>query len=91
LQALSTPDQPDAVPYVAGTVRGTKWRAPPKATPSKDEARVLLELDLEEDECEVALNEASADDIVDLAGVLGLHSIVNQVRERNEREGLQKR
>ena len=29
-QALNTPDIPDAVPFVAGTVRGKKWVPPPK-------------------------------------------------------------
>ena len=29
-QALNTPDIPDHVPFVAGTVRGKKWVPPPK-------------------------------------------------------------
>ncbi len=29
-QALSTPDIPEAVPHVPGTLRGRKWIPPPK-------------------------------------------------------------
>jgi hypothetical protein len=82
-QALSTPDRPDAVPFVPGTLRGQRWQPPPRPTAPSEEARVLLDLDLAEDECEVALESATADEIVDLAGVLGLHSIVNQVHYKN--------
>eukprot|EP00095_Tigriopus_kingsejongensis_P001615 snap_masked-scaffold289_size220122-processed-gene-1.0 protein:Tk01615 transcript:snap_masked-scaffold289_size220122-processed-gene-1.0-mRNA-1 annotation:"tropomodulin" len=76
-EALNTPDIPDAVPFVAGTVRGKKWQAPPKQESTKLEEKIELDIDLGE-EYEVALSSASTDEIVDLAGILGLHSMMNQ-------------
>lgn len=81
-QALNTPDIPDQVPFVAGTVRGKRWVPPPKP---KDntlntlgiEDSIELDIDLGE-ETEKALKEANTSDIIDLAGVLGLHSMMNQ-------------
>jgi len=81
-QALNTPDVPDAVPFVAGTVRGKKWVPPPK--PKDNTLNTLgiedsIELDIDlGDEAEKALKGASTNDIIDLAGVLGLHSMMNQ-------------
>ena len=54
---------------------------PPKPETSKLEEKIELDIDLGED-CEIALNEASTEEIVDLAGILGLHSMMNQVRLR---------
>lgn len=81
-QALNTPDIPDAVPFVAGTVRGKKWVPPPKPkdntfnTLGLDDS-IELDIDLGQ-ETEKALREATTNDIIDLAGVLGLHSMMNQ-------------
>jgi len=75
-QALAEPDVPDIVPYVAGTIRGKKWSAPVKPRPRVDDD-VELDLDLGED-VEIALSSATADEIVDLAGIMGLHSLMNQ-------------
>jgi tropomodulin len=82
-QALNTPDIPDAVPHVPGTVRGKKWIPPPKPQDPKESLRGLLdeeiELDIDlGDDTESALNDASTAEIVDLAGILGLHSMMNQ-------------
>ncbi len=82
-QALNTPDRPEAVPYVPGTVRGKKWVAPPKPQPQNklmEEEEEAIELDLGE-EYEIALGSATTEEIVDLAGILGLHSMMNQVSE----------
>ena len=79
-QALNTPDIPEAVPYVPGTIRGKKWIPPPKpeaATKNDDDEKIELDIDLGE-ECEIALSSASTEEIVDLAGILGLHSMMNQ-------------
>jgi tropomodulin len=76
-QALNTPDVPENVPFVVGTVRGKKWQAPPKPEPQKMEEEIELDIDFGE-ECELALSSASTDQIVDLAGILGLHSMMNQ-------------
>jgi len=80
-QALNTPDIPDRVPFVPGTVRGKKWVPPPKPKDNNlglglDDS-IELDIDLGE-ETEKALKEASTNDIIDLAGVLGLHSMMNQ-------------
>lgn len=84
-QALNTPDIPDHVPFVQGTVRGKKWVPPPKPKDNTFttlnslgiEDSIELDIDLGE-ETENALKQASANDIIDLAGVLGLHSMINQ-------------
>jgi tropomodulin len=80
-QALNTPDIPDRVPFVAGTVRGKKWVPPPKPKENNlglglDDS-IELDIDMGE-ETEKALKEANTSDIIDLAGVLGLHSMMNQ-------------
>ena len=82
-QALNTPDIPDAVPHVPGTVRGKKWIPPPKSQDHNESLKGLLdeeiELDIDlGDEVESSLNIASTAEIVDLAGILGLHSMMNQ-------------
>lgn len=80
-QALNTPDIPDIVPHVPGTIRGRKWQEPPRQETSlqgmKLDEKIALDIDLGE-EYEVALSSASTDEIVDLAGILGLHSMMNQ-------------
>lgn len=47
----------------------------PEKTREEDEPRVMLDLD---DESAQALDGASEADLVDLAGILGLHSMLNQ-------------
>ena len=68
---------------ISGTVRGKKWVPPPK--PQEPQAAKLLEedgieldIDLGDGDAESALNGASTAEIVDLAGILGLHSMMNQ-------------
>jgi len=75
-QALNTPDIPDVVPYVPGTVRGKTWKAPARPKPILNE-EIELDIDLGED-VELALSSATTDEIVDLAGIMGLHSMMNQ-------------
>jgi len=83
-QAMNTPDIPDAVPYVSGTVRGKKWIPPPKpketaAAKLLEEDGIELDIDLGDgDDAETALKGATTAEIVDLAGILGLHSMMNQ-------------
>lgn len=86
-QALNTPDIPDLVPHVPGTVRGKRWVPPPKQQQQSaaglaglsggDDAEIELDLDLGEG-TEDALKNASTSEIVDLAGILGLHAMMNQ-------------
>ncbi|KAF5275941.1 hypothetical protein FQA39_LY00737 [Lamprigera yunnana] len=75
-QAIETPDIPDIKPYVAGVVRGKKWIAPdpPKKEQDADEQ---IAIDLGE-EYESALQDASQEEIIDLAAILGFHSMMNQ-------------
>lgn len=75
-QALNTPDIPDVVPHVSGTLRGKKYNPPAKPKPNPNDT-IEIALDLGED-VELALSSATTDEIVDLAGIMGLHSIMNQ-------------
>ena len=79
-QAKKTPDKPELVPYVPGTVRGKKW-VPPKQPSIMEgygfEDDIELDIDLGE-ETEAALAEASTHEIIDLAGILGFHALMNQ-------------
>ncbi|XP_067012099.1 tropomodulin isoform X3 [Anabrus simplex] len=75
-QALETPDQPELKPYVPGTIRGKKWIPPPQ--PAKERAadeQIAIDLG---DEYETALSGASQEEIIDLAAILGFHSMMNQ-------------
>jgi len=85
-QALAEPDRPELVPYVAGTVRGKKWApAPPPQVEDENDDLIdntnqgqdTVEVDMD-DEMERVLNGATEDEIVDLAAVLGFHSMMNQ-------------
>lgn len=78
-QALNEPDRPDLVPYVAGTVRGKKWVAPPPPEPQDDEDAIAQEVEVDlDEEFSSVLNTATEDEIVDLAAILGFHSMMNQ-------------
>jgi len=78
-QAMTEPDRPEQVPYVAGTVRGKKYIAPPPPEPEEpeDPEQNQLEIDMD-DEFTQVLSTATEDEIVDLAAVLGFHSMMNQ-------------
>jgi tropomodulin len=78
-QALNTPDIPEAVPHVPGYKRGKVFTPSPKpeSVANKFDEKIELDIDLGE-ECELALSSASVDEIVDLAGILGLHAMINQ-------------
>lgn len=71
-QALETPDLPENQPFVKGTVRGKKWMPPP---PDKKqiESEEKIAIDLGE-EYEQALNDASQEEIIDLAGMYSIYS-----------------
>ncbi|XP_057325463.1 tropomodulin isoform X2 [Microplitis mediator] len=76
-QALETPDIPELKPYVPGIVRGKKWVPPPKENLKEKEADEQISIDLG-DEYEQALSSATQDEIIDLAAILGFHSMMNQ-------------
>ncbi|CAG0880579.1 unnamed protein product [Cyprideis torosa] len=73
-EAIETPDVPDLVPYEAGKVRGKRWIPPPQPM-TKQEEEIRIDLG---DEYEQALSGANDDELVDLAAILGLHSMMNQ-------------
>ncbi|KAM7362129.1 tropomodulin isoform 6-T7 [Cochliomyia hominivorax] len=75
-QAIETPDQPEFEPYVKGTIRGKKWVPPPRDT-RELEAEEKIAIDMGE-EYEQALNDATQEEIIDLAAILGFHSMMNQ-------------
>ncbi|KAL1505834.1 hypothetical protein ABEB36_005304 [Hypothenemus hampei] len=75
-EALETPDRPEAVAYVAGVIRGKKWNPPPPPQNQID-ADEKIQIDLG-DEYEHALTNASQEEIIDLAAILGFHSMMNQ-------------
>ncbi|XP_044314654.1 tropomodulin isoform X1 [Drosophila rhopaloa] len=75
-QAIETPDQPEFEPYVQGTVRGKKWVPPPRDA-REIEAEEQIAIDMGE-EYEHALNDATQEEIIDLAAILGFHSMMNQ-------------
>ncbi|XP_021967405.1 tropomodulin isoform X4 [Folsomia candida] len=77
--AIETPDRPEMVPYVAGTVRGKKFTAPEKPK-TKQEEEIAIDLG---DEYEHALTKASEEELVDLAAILGFHSMMNQEQYNN--------
>lgn len=75
-QALETPDLPELEPFVAGVVRGKKWLPPPPDQATKDaDEKIAIDLG---DEYEQALTDASQEEIIDLAAILGFHSMMNQ-------------
>jgi tropomodulin len=75
-QAVETPDKPEIEPFIPGTVRGKKWIPPP---PPECELKANEEIALDlGDEYESALENASQEEIIDLAAILGFHSMMNQ-------------
>ncbi|KAL7026184.1 hypothetical protein ACKWTF_013802 [Chironomus riparius] len=75
-QALETPDIPDLEPFVAGVVRGKKWIPPPQeARMQAAEEQIAIDLG---DEYEQALTDATQEEIIDLAAILGFHQMMNQ-------------
>ncbi|XP_046805102.1 tropomodulin isoform X7 [Lucilia cuprina] len=75
-QAIETPDEPEFEPYVKGTVRGKKWVPPPRDV-REMEAEEKIAIDMGE-EYEQALSDATQEEIIDLAAILGFHSMMNQ-------------
>lgn len=75
-QALETPDIPDLEPFIKGTVRGKKWIPPPQSQAMQD-AEEQIAIDMGE-EYEQALSDATQEEIIDLAAILGFHQMMNQ-------------
>ncbi|XP_055587883.1 tropomodulin isoform X4 [Uranotaenia lowii] len=75
-QAIETPDRPELEPFVPGIVRGKKWIPPPQEK-RMQEAEEQIAIDMG-DEYETALSSATQEEIIDLAAILGFHSMMNQ-------------
>ncbi|XP_075148842.1 tropomodulin isoform X4 [Haematobia irritans] len=75
-QAIEAPDEPEFEPFVKGTIRGKKWVPPPRDQREID-AEEKIGIDLG-DEYESALTDATQEEIIDLAAILGFHSMMNQ-------------
>lgn len=74
---METPDIPDLEPFVAGVVRGKKWTPPPQeARMQAAEEQIAIDLG---DEYEQALTDATQEEIIDLAAILGFHQMVMTV------------
>lgn len=74
--ALESEDLPEAKRYEPGIKRG-KVFIPKVKSRDQDEDDIPIMLDLDDDSSK-ALNSATESDLVDLAGILGLHSMLNQ-------------
>jgi len=75
-EAKKTPDKLDYVPHIPGQIKGKVWVDPNKVEKLNEE-EYELDIDLG-DEIEMALGDASTQDMIDLAGIMGLHSLINQ-------------
>ncbi|KAL6730470.1 hypothetical protein Aduo_001445 [Ancylostoma duodenale] len=99
-QAKNEKDWEDVVPFSPGIKRGKVWEGDSGRESGEDGAdervsgvagmEMPIELDLDdEDEFEEALDHAPERDLVDLAGILGMHNILNQPQYYNALKGKQ--
>ncbi|VDM72872.1 unnamed protein product, partial [Strongylus vulgaris] len=98
-QAKSEKDWEDVVPFSPGIKRGKVWEGDSGRESAEDggdtrdsgvagmEMPIELDLDDEEEEFEAALDHAPERDLVDLAGILGMHNILNQPQYYNALKG----
>lgn len=102
-QAKSEKDWEDVMPYSAGTKRGKVWEGDQNEDSENAEngegggggrgiggMEMPIELDLDDDdddELDEALDGAPEKDLVDLAGILGMHNILNQPQYYNALKG----
>lgn len=89
-KAREEADLEDNVPYKAGEKRGKVYKPKISEQLRKEEEKNKNEEDINlGEEWEEALKNATEEDLVDLAGVLGLHSMLNQEQynasQRNEK------
>jgi len=73
--AIEQEDWPENKRYEPGVKKGKAFVPKIQANEPKDEIPIMLDLD---DDSSRALNSATESDLVDLAGILGLHSMLNQ-------------
>ncbi|MFH4976394.1 hypothetical protein AB6A40_003103 [Gnathostoma spinigerum] len=85
-------DWEEHVPYCPGVKRGKVYEPKPEEVkPAKGEGEmempIELDVDDEEDDIDEALNGAPEKDLVDLAGILGMHNLLNQPQYYNALKG----
>ncbi|VDK17324.1 unnamed protein product [Anisakis simplex] len=84
-------DWEEHVPFSPGVKRGKvfepKEEEGPKKPDGEMEMPIELDVDDEDDEIDEALNEAHEKDLVDLAGILGMHNLLNQPQYYNALKG----
>ncbi|XP_054155683.1 tropomodulin-like isoform X2 [Oppia nitens] len=73
-------DWPELKPFQSGVKRGKIFEPKEQETTNSSDEKIILDLD---DGTEEALDDASEADLVDLAGILGLHSMLNQDQFHN--------
>lgn len=73
--AIEQEDWPENKRFEPGVKKGRVFVPKIRSQDSKDEIPIMLDLD---DDSSKALNSATESDLVDLAGILGLHSMLNQ-------------
>uniref|UniRef100_A0A6G1SBD7 Tropomodulin n=1 Tax=Aceria tosichella TaxID=561515 RepID=A0A6G1SBD7_9ACAR len=73
--AIEQEDWPENKRFEPGVKKGRVFVPKVAKSDSKDEIPIMLDLD---DDSSKALNSATESDLVDLAGILGLHSMLNQ-------------
>jgi len=71
--AMEQEDWPENKPFQSGVKRGKVWIPKEEPVLPIDEDKIVLDIDEE-----ATLNGATDSDLVDLAGILGLHSMMNQ-------------
>ncbi|XGW19258.1 hypothetical protein V3C99_003244 [Haemonchus contortus] len=102
-QAKNEKDWEDVVPFSLGTKRGKVWEGDsgresaddgttseehPASRIARMEMPIELDLD-DDDDLDEALDGAPERDLVDLAGILGMHNILNQPQYYNALKGKQ--
>ncbi|CAB3410675.1 unnamed protein product [Caenorhabditis bovis] len=93
-KAKTEKDWDDVCPYTPGMKRGKVYDSDsgrnseePDAGIGKMEMPIELDLDEDEEELECALVTAPEKDLVDLAGILGMHNVLNQPQYYNALKG----
>ncbi|VDO96878.1 unnamed protein product [Soboliphyme baturini] len=85
-KAKNEKDWEEKVPYQPGVKRGKVFV--PKEEEKENVATNEIQFDLEnEKEFELALSEAGESDLIDLAGILGMHSMISQAQYYNAVKG----
>lgn len=97
-QAKNEKDWEDVVPFSPGVKRGKVWEGDSGSEDGGERAAsrfagmempIELDFDDEEDDFNEALDGAPERDLVDLAGILGMHNILNQPQYYNALSGKQ--